>query len=167
MYRANTILGKAIINQATGEHLAAVGDIVFSADGRSVVALLTDTKGLFSHPKVIPWSAIESIGDVVVANSEEPFRHVYDDSEVDTLAREAARITGRPVISPQGARIGAVADVLLNDDGTVTGYEVKRDGLFRQPKFLSIQAVNTIGRDAIIGDETALTSMSSAVEARG
>ena len=162
MYKANSILGKGIINQATGEHLARVGDIVFAADGQSVVALLTDTGGLFSHPKVIPWSSIVSIGDVVVTNSAEPFRHTYDDPEVDALVQDAARITGRPVISQQGTRIGAIADVLLHEDGTVAGYEVK-DGLFREQKFLPIQSVSTIGRDAIIGDNTALTSMSDAV----
>lgn len=158
MYKANSLLGKTLINQATGERIATVGDIVFTSNYQNVAALLFGG-GLFSSPKVIPWSAVASIGDVVVVHNQE-FASLKDDQEIDSIVKNAPRITGTSVLNEGGEKLGTVEDILISERGGVIGYQVKT-GLLSK-RLLPASATKAVGKDAIIGEASAMTDISNA-----
>lgn len=71
----------------------------------------------------------------------------------------ATRIIGKPVVSAvTGARLGTVADLLLDDTGTsVVGF-VLRDGWLKGEKVLLASALQTLGRDAVVSRSSELIS---------
>ncbi len=166
MYHMNSLLDKAVINQATGERLATVEDVVFSKDMRAIIALLIKGSGWFSSPCVVRWGTVRSIGDVIVAQSEGDFPRLNDDRMINELSQAQHKITGTPVIGPGGERAGTVSDVLINERGIVLGYEINQ-GLLSGHKFLPVAQVQTAGRDAIIVSDATLMSMKEAEQNGG
>lgn len=161
MYRVNELLGKMAINQASGERIAPVRDVVLSGDTRSIVALITGTGGLFSAEQVIPWSAIVSLGDVIVVDGASPLGTVKENAEVAGLRKQSFQITGAAVISATGEKIGTVSDMMADTDGAILGFTVKQ-GLLANlmgTRFLPIEQVQTVGKDAIITTITELMSL--------
>jgi uncharacterized protein YrrD len=69
----------------------------------------------------------------------------------------ATRIIGKPVVSAvTGARLGTVADLLLDDTGTsVVGF-VLRDGWLDGEKVLLASALQALGRDAVVSRSSEL-----------
>ena len=162
MYRVNTLLDKPVINQATGERLAKVDDVVFSQDMHAVIALMISGSGWFSEACVVRWGAVQSIGDVVVVRGEGQFPRLSDDPLIAELRAQNHRISGTALIGADGVRVGTVTNVYIDDHGNVLGYEVDRGGLFKGRKFLPVAQVQTTGKDAIIASDTTLTDMKDA-----
>lgn len=162
MFRVNDLLGKTVINQATGERLAKIDDVVFSQDMRAVIALLISGQGWFAQPCVVRWGAVQSIGDVVVTRSEAPLPRLSDDPMIAGLRDQNHKLSGTPLIGGDGQRVGAITNTLIDDRGSVLGFEVDPGGLFIGRKFLPIAQVQTVGKDAIIASDTTLRDRSDA-----
>lgn len=162
MLRVNDLLGKTVINQATGERLAKIDDIVFSQDMRAVIALLISGTGWFSQPCVVRWGAVQSIGDVVVTRSEAPLPRLSDDPMIANLRAQNNKISGTPLIGSDGKRVGIITNTLIDDGGSVLGFEIDPGGLFIGRKFLPIAHVQTVGKDAVIANDATLLDRSEA-----
>lgn len=160
MRKAKELIGKRIIHQTTGAELASVQDVIFDASARRAVALLVERGGWFREARVVPWSAITGIGDVLMVAGEQPIVTASEVPETRDEDREI-RLTGLAVMSETGDRIGTVGDLYINDAGEVIGYEVKQ-GFMSATKFLFADSVRTIGRDAVIADTSQLTSPAKA-----
>jgi uncharacterized protein YrrD len=164
MRKAKEVVGKAIVNQATGEHIATVRDLIFDHEARHVAALLVDNGGWFRDARVVCWDMIASIGDVVMVQGESPVVKASEAPQLSDELKQDVRISGLPIMSDSGERIGTVGDLFINDSGEVVGYEVKQ-GLISDlggRKFLFADHVQTIGKDAIIADADTLTSVKQA-----
>ncbi|WP_026370427.1 PRC-barrel domain-containing protein [Kallotenue papyrolyticum] len=162
MRKAKEVIGKRIIHQTTGAELASVHDIIFDAPARRAVALLVERGGWFREARVVPWTAITGIGDVIMVSGEQPIVTASEIPELRDEDREI-RLTGLAVMNEHGDRIGTVGDLYINDAGEVIGYEVKQ-GFMSSPKFLFADSVKAVGRDAVIADTSQLTSMARARE---
>lgn len=149
MQRVNQMFGKEVINQVSGEKIATVQDIVMDRDTRHVMALLVRSGGLMGSTSVVRWSAVVSVGDVVVIRAEQALPALDDDAEVSELTRQANRITGTPVISDRGEQLGSVGDIFINEQGEVVGFEVKQ-GMLHSNRYLPAEHVQAVGRDAVI-----------------
>lgn len=163
MRKVNELYGKPIVHQATGNRIATVRDAVLDAQVSRVIALLADEGQLMGAARVIRWSAVVSVGDVIVINSALPLRAVSEDQEVTDLLAHANRITGTTIVSDGGKQIGTVGDLFIDDQGSIVGYEVKQ-GLFtdlRGRKFLPIGDVQAVGKDAVIVVESDLATVKS------
>lgn len=160
MRKAKELVGKAIVNQATGEHVATVRDLIFDSDARHVAALLVDSGGWFRDARVVCWDALASIGDVVMVQGESPVVTASSAPQLSDELKQDVRISGMPIMSDSGERIGTVGDLFINDQGEVIGYEVKQGFMsdLGGRKFLFADDVQTVGRDAIIADAANLTS---------
>lgn len=158
-YKVNDLLGKAVINQTSGERLAKVSDVVFAEDMQAAIALLISGGGLFSQPLVIRWGAVQSIGDVIVAQSAAAFPKLSDDTLISGLREQNTKISGTPLIGTDGQRAGTITDTLINERGQVVGYEVDPGGLFIGRKFLPAAHVQKVGKDALIATDTTLQSL--------
>lgn len=168
MQKVNELFGKEVIDQASGEKRATVHDVVFDEGTRGVVALLVG--GLLGRDRVVRRGSIVSLGDVVVAGGEAPFVKLGDDPEVkDLRGRKGRRITGTDVVSEGKEKIGAVADLFVDDSGRVIGYEVKRGlvGDLSSRRFLPVEKVRAAGEDAIIASDPALPSVKDVEKDRG
>lgn len=161
MRKAKDLVGKAVINQATGEQIATVRDVIFDRDARSVAALLVDSGGWFRDARVIAWESVTGIGDVIMTSGESPIRSASELPAMQEERGQDVRLTGLPVMSETGDRIGTVGDLFIDDNGDVIGYEVKQ-GFMTGNKFLFADNVQTVGRDAVIADTTHLTSVERA-----
>ncbi len=161
MRKAKDLVGKTVINQATGEQIATVRDVIFDRDARSVAALLVDGGGWFRDARVIAWESITGIGDVIMTSGESPIRSASELPAMQEERGQDVRLTGLPVMSESGDRIGTVGDLFIDDNGDVIGYEVKQ-GFMTGNKFLFADNVQTVGRDAVIADTTQLTSVERA-----
>ena len=149
MQKINQVFGKEVINQTSGEKIAAVHDVVLDRDLRQIVALLIRGSGLFAETHVVRWSAVASMGDVVIVRTEPPLPTLEQDAEVSELSRNAHRITGTLVISDKGEQLGSIGDIFINDQGQVIGYAVKQ-GMLHSDRYLAIENVQAVGKDAII-----------------
>lgn len=156
MQSVNGLFGKEVVVRDTGEKQATVKNVVFDKDARSVVAFLI-SGGLLDSTRVVRWDSVVSLKDVVVVRGDAPFDRLKDDPEVENLHRHSHRITGTEVIHA-GEKIGAVADIFIDEAGLVVGYEVK-EGVLSSNKFLPIEDVESSGKDAIVARTSDLPSV--------
>lgn len=164
MRKTKDLIGKGIVNQATGEQIATVTDIVLDNDARHVVALLTDSGGWFRDAKVVVWNTVNSIGDVIVVRGGTTEIIASSNPELAYLLEVKTPMTGTTIISHNGERIGTVGDLFIDDAGNVVGYEV-RQGLINDlsgRKFLPVENVAAVGKDAIIATSAELPSVKQA-----
>lgn len=162
LVRINDLLGRTVINQTTGERLAKIDDVVFSEDMHAVIALLISGQGWFSQPCVVRWGVVQTIGDVVVVNSETALPRLSDDPMIAKLRDQNQKISGKSLIGADGKKIGTVTNTLIDEHGNVVGFEVDPGGLFIGRKFLPIAQVQTVGKDAIIASDSTLFDRSEA-----
>lgn len=168
MQRVNELFGKEIVNQATGIKQATVREMVFDQEGRNIVALLVGG-GLLGHNTVVRWSSIMSLGDVIVVEGEALLAVGSEDPEVANLRKQAHRITDTNVITEGGEKIGTVSNLFVDERGRVVGYEVKQ-GLLKDlggRKFLPMENVRGVGKDAIVAINSDLMSIKDAEKVRG
>lgn len=168
MQRANELFGKEIVNQATGVKQATVRELIFDQEARNIVALLVGG-GLLGHNMVVRWSSIMSVGDVIVVEGEALLAVGSEDPEVADLRKQAHRITDTNIITEAGEKSGTVSDLFVDERGRVVGYEVKQ-GLLKDlggRKFLPMENVRGVGRDAIVAINSDLVSIKDAEKGRG
>ncbi len=168
MQKVNQLYGKDVIHQGTGNRIATVRDIVLDAELHHIVALLVDERNLLNTSYVVRWSAVVSVGDVIIIDSVLPLAAVSEDAEVADLIGQANRITGTTIISDGGQQIGTIGDLFIDEQGTIVGYEVKR-GFFTDlggRKFMPVTNVQVIGADAVIATAAELETVKQAERAQ-
>lgn len=158
MRKAKELIGKDIVHQATGERLATVQDLLLDPDARHIVALLAGGGSWFSDARVVRWNSVVSSRDVVIVQGDNPIGLASNDPEVSDLLKQNTRMTGTTILSDGGERIGSVGDLFINDLGEVVGYEVKQGFIsdLSGRKFLPVEKVLAVGKDAIIADTSDL-----------
>jgi uncharacterized protein YrrD len=166
MRKAKELVGKAIIHLSTGAKLATVHDLLFDNEARRIVALLTGG-GWWSNPQFVRWSSVVSFSDVVVVQGEAPLAVVADDPEVAELLKRGSPMTGTTIISDGGERIGTVGELFVDDRGNVVGYEVSQGFIsdLSGRKFLPVEQIQTVGKDAVIATASELPSLREATRA--
>lgn len=166
MRKAKDLIGKSIVNQATGEQVASVRDILFDSSARHVAALVVDNGGWFRDARVVCWDSVASIGDVVMARGPSPVVIASEAPELKDELQGDVRVSGLPIMNEGGERIGTVGDLFIDDAGNVVGYEVSQGFVsdLTGRKFLYAADVQTIGRDAVIAHAAELKSVKRALE---
>ncbi len=155
MYTVNSLFGKSVIAQDTGERIATIHDVVLDQPPTRVLAVVIDTGGWMKSARVIRWEQVVSLGDVLLVRGEPPYTKISDDPDLAALAKEAHQITGTTIMTVDGNQIGTVADLSIGTDGRITGYEVKQ-GFFqdlRGRSLLPAAQVHSVGADALIVDD--------------
>lgn len=164
MRKAKELIGKSIVHQATGSKLAEVRDLIFETDASKIAALLVDNGGWFREARVICWESVTNIGDVVMVTGDNPVVLANEASQLSDELKEDVRITGSPIMTESGERIGTVGDLYIDDTGRVIGYEVRQGFVsdLSGRKFLLADHVRTVGKDAIIANNADLTTVKQA-----
>ncbi len=162
MQKINDLFGKRVINQATGDSIATVRDVVLSSDARSIIALVIDG-GRSAPNQVVRWNAVVSIGEFVIVDGTRPFMVIDEDTEVTELRQSSEQITGKTIISATGEKVGVVGDILFDPRGQLVGYTLKQ-GMFnnsQEAQILPAEYIRAIGKDAIIAESADLRSLSA------
>ena len=163
MRKANELIGKTIVQQGSGDRIATVYDVVVDDEVRRVVALLIQTGGWLRDARVVPWTRITGIGDVILVGGDAPVIVKASDTEIADQVKQNVRISGTAIVTDGGERIGTVGDLFIDDDGRVLGYEVKQGLLsLAGRKFLPVGEVQAIGQDAVIATTDRLPSVKEA-----
>jgi uncharacterized protein YrrD len=167
MRKATELIGKAIINHGTGEQVATVRDLMFDTETRALTAMLVD-ESWSRDARVVPWRLVTGIGDVVLVHSDIPIIIASSEPNLVDQIMQNVRITGTPIITDAGERIGTVSDLFLNERGAVIGYEVSQGFLssLSGHKFLPAEQVQAIGKDALIAATAELKSVSEVQQDR-
>lgn len=124
---ATTLEGRPVVACDTGEALAEVKDVVFSATSAVVDGFTLRRRGLLGGPMkgVLAWADVRALGpDALMLET-------VDDLRLDLEARgESARadVIGDEVVTDDGRALGTVTDVVLMVTSRlveVVGYQVR------------------------------------------
>ncbi len=131
MIKGKDLIGRSVVAISSGHHLDKVQDLVFDHDANQVLALLVDEGGWFRSAKVVPFEAVQSIGeDAVMVASEDDVVSARDDSRIADLLDTKVGLIGTQLLTTDGRELGKIADVYFEElSGKVVGYEAT-GGLF-------------------------------------
>ncbi len=158
MYTVNSLFGKPVIAQDSGEQIATIKDVVLDQPPSRVLAVLIDTGGWMQSARVVRWEQVVSLGDVLLVRGAPPYAKIGDDPEMSALSKQSHQITGTTIMSVDGSQIGTVGDLFIETDGRIVGYEVKK-GFFQDLRgraLLPVVQVRSVGADAVIVDNPEL-----------
>ncbi|HEX6384524.1 MAG TPA: PRC-barrel domain-containing protein [Anaerolineae bacterium] len=145
------LTGKPIISMTDGRLLGTVKDLYVNPDLYWLTGIYAGHEGLIKRKSLVidrENVAVFGIDAILVKNSEV----VTDDKEhpeVENWLR-LDKLRGREVDTPGGTKVGTVGDIVLGEEGHVTGFTLSR--VFVEGP---IAEKGTIPREALIdtGDE--------------
>ncbi len=118
-----------------GTDVAQVKDVIYAADGGSVLAFTLAGRGRFSGPlkKGLPWSAVAALGaDAVMIRDRDALVDASELlSQTGASAGSKSDVLGSQVLSDAGVDLGTVHDVIVSVDAgagghcDVVGYEIQ------------------------------------------
>ncbi|HYF61964.1 MAG TPA: PRC-barrel domain-containing protein, partial [Herpetosiphonaceae bacterium] len=130
------------------------------------LAAVVVTTGRWRETTVIPWERIVvSTGDVVlVAAGVEP-QLASAIPPLQALLERKIHLSGTPVLSEKGSRLGTIGELLIDPGGAIVAYTVNRGFLGSERLFVAVEGVVSIGADAIlVREESVQDSMEPAAE---
>jgi sporulation protein YlmC with PRC-barrel domain len=134
--------GRAVVNLGDAKKIGEVQDLMVDPASRRIVSLKVKT-GLFSASKIVPATDVKNVGSDAVTisvnaspeagSSSEPGQLSANGKHSDTSqpSVEVTGILGNKVVTDAGTFVGELNDILLDWSAlSITGYEVREDGLF-------------------------------------
>lgn len=134
LMRTSEVTKRPVVTMS-GEDVAQVKDVVYSAGGGAVGGFTLAGRGIFAGPlkQALAWSAVMALGpDAVMVrdgNSLEPTASVLDRSAA--TGGSGGDVLGSQVLTDDGTELGTVTDVVLEvgdepgGECDVIGYEVE------------------------------------------
>jgi uncharacterized protein YrrD len=75
----------------------------------------------------------------------------------DRWVRLSDNLNGRYVVSTDGVRIGQVSDVIIDEQGRVSGYRLSQafvEGKVKDKMMVPVEATSSLGKDVLIVDRS-------------
>ncbi|MEO5653462.1 MAG: PRC-barrel domain-containing protein [Marmoricola sp.] len=132
LMRTSDISQRPVVTYA-GEDVAQIKDLVYAADGGSIIGFTLAGRGLFAGPlKVgLSWASVAALGsDAVMIADEDAFASTKEVLDRSPGAGTHGNVIGSQVLTEDGVGLGTVHDVVVSVDGTgggqcdVVGYEI-------------------------------------------
>jgi len=157
LMRTSEITKRPVVTMA-GEDVAQVKDVVYAADGGSVVAFTLAGRGVFAGPlkQGLTWGSVAALGaDAVMIRDETVLEPVKAMLSASGGKGSSGDVLGSQVLSDAGIDLGVVRDVIVSVDmpgksgaGSscdVVGYEIEAsETLGTQGELLLIPLPDTI-----------------------
>jgi len=172
---AQELLGLAVFSVSEGKRVGEVARLLVDRVSRRVTGMEV-TGGAFRHPRYLRFDQIQTLGgDAAMIESEsvlEPELQPDERRELDTS------LSGRPVMSQRGERLGALTDYDLDTtSGKIATYRFQTGGggLSRLVPFAHHETIDvpdamviTLGADAlVVADAVAAAAEPTAAERSG
>ncbi len=119
------LLGKPIISITDGRLLGSVKDIYVNVELYWLAGLYLKSEGLIRRTAyIIPREAVVVYGvdAILVKNSDVVTTDKKHDEESEWLRLD--KLQGREVDTPGGTKVGRIGDVMLDENGRVTGFSL-------------------------------------------
>lgn len=119
------VLGLTMV-AGDGRRIGTVADLLFDDKCHRVLGFVLRSGLVFRSRRVIGYGEIQSIGpEAIVAADSHP--RELDADEVTALATDQRSMQGKPVVTSEGRYVGAVSDVVFDEEtGRVIGFEVAK-----------------------------------------
>jgi sporulation protein YlmC with PRC-barrel domain len=126
--KASALKNKAVVSMADGLQIGRVEDVLFDTAALRVAALVVATTGGRS---VLPFAAIRSLGaDAVTVESATATQAAADQASTGNLLRSLGDLTGLKLVNGEGAYLGDVRDVTIEQaSGALTELEAHIGGM--------------------------------------
>jgi uncharacterized protein YrrD len=121
------LIGKPIYSVSDGRQLGAVKDLYVDLELGVLNGIFLGTEGLFSKKtRAIPRESIVVFGiDAVLVKDSDVIVDSNAQPEVEIWMRRDA-LNGRDVDTPGGTKVGAVGDVLIDEEAKIVGFTLSR-----------------------------------------
>ena len=118
--RARELIGRPVLSVAEGEHLGTISGLRVRRDQRSVAALAIGG-GPFARPQHVRFADLQTLGaDAVMVANAAILKRGLPAAELRELDEG---LTGRPVVTEGGQRLGEIVDFALSpDSGRIETY---------------------------------------------
>ncbi len=168
MRKAADLIKKQIVQIDTGNVIGNVVDLLIDPDEQRLAAVLTVTPRWLRESALVPWEQIVvASGDVIlVLPGTEPIPASAKPRLRELLERKI-HVSGTPVLSKSGAKVGSVGELMIDDQGRIQGYVVSSGFLGSERQFVAAENVEAVGADALIirdGSATDILPTSEAEE---
>jgi sporulation protein YlmC with PRC-barrel domain len=153
VHRLNDLIGKPVVSADTGQKLGNVSEVLVD-DTRLQLTGLVLGGGMLGKDHVAPFHDVQTLGvDVVVVRTAASVMDGRQWRETGAGASRASSLSGKPVVTASGHRVGTVSDVVVNDTGAFDGIEVGTSamgGLRTKRSLVRPSAQLKIGPDVIV-----------------
>ena len=126
--KASALKGKDVVSMVDGVQIGRVEDVLFDTNALRIAALALTTTGGRS---ILPFAAIRSLGaDAVTVESATATQPAAVQADAGNLLRGLGDLTGLKVVNGEGAYLGDVRDVTIEQSsGALTELEAHRGGM--------------------------------------
>ncbi|MEA4884576.1 MAG: PRC-barrel domain-containing protein [Clostridia bacterium] len=163
-------IGLPVISIDDSREVGSVKALVIDFANAVVCAIAVEGDYWFDPPRVVPFSAIQGIGDAAVTiqdtGSLVPLSSI---PEVEEQARANVRVRGVRVFTDTGAQVGTVSEFLIDcETGYLVGFDIPSGSeLIRVPR----ERLISLGQHVMVirdmeGDDACGTGMSAESAAR-
>ena len=117
------LIGKPIISITDGRLLGSVKDIYINDELYWLSGLFLKNEGMIRRKAhLVPREAVVVYGlDAILVKNSESVTTDKEHDEADQWLR-LEKLRGRPVDTPGGTKVGNIGDVILDEEGRVTGF---------------------------------------------
>lgn len=148
-------VGNPVIRITHGEMIAKIEDLQIDPNTLSVAAAITSKGTLLNREmEAIPADRVEVWGQHAIL-VKQPDVTVKED-ELGGRAgwlSTSDEIRGFEVVAEDGTRIGTLADVVVNTEGQIMGYEMANvaiEGRVATAKWIDVKATRSLGPDVLL-----------------
>ncbi|VBB05983.1 Hypothetical protein LUCI_1194 [Lucifera butyrica] len=126
MKKSESILGLSVVSISEGSELGTVKDLVINPGEGTVAALLIDDGKWYLGAKLLPYTAIISIGEyAVTVEAGNSLLDIHDVPELEQLLAEEVKIIGTKVLTKTGQITGKVTEFIIDDAGKISACEIE------------------------------------------
>lgn len=148
MKKSGEIIGLTVVSIHEGKELGTVNRLVIDAAAGKVAALLVDDQKWYLGAKVLPFSAVNGLGEYAVTiNSEADAVTVTSASAVGNLLAQDIAVIGSLVVTRDGNSRGTVVEFGIAADGAITECIIEASG---ETYNLPAQRVVTYGKNILV-----------------
>ncbi|MEM7336239.1 MAG: PRC-barrel domain-containing protein [Chloroflexota bacterium] len=118
---------KLIISISDGRQIGQVKDLFLDDDLRMLTGIYVGSEGLIRRKSMlIPRESVVVFGiDAVLVKNAEVIKDSTELTESEQWVR-LSKLKGRPIDTPGGTKIGTVGDIIIGEEGNITGLALSK-----------------------------------------
>jgi uncharacterized protein YrrD len=142
------------VSTTQGEQLGRIQDVVFHTGNGQITGFLVNRGGLFTKAQFLPVGLVQSLGADALLVQGAPGLEETDPAQTDPSVSSAKSLTGRAVLNEAGAKVGEVADVLVDADTltvrTLLLSTSLLDNVLHGKPQLPLAIIKAVGKDSLV-----------------